>query len=111
MVKQVIVDLVDKYQLDAIVYPYSTLPPPKWEGSSGSEGGTGGNSLASNSGLPSILMPTGYTAEGLPIALEIVGKPFEDVKLLQVAYGYEQVSKRRKAAATTPALPGETFSY
>jgi Asp-tRNA(Asn)/Glu-tRNA(Gln) amidotransferase A subunit family amidase len=106
-VKQVIIDLVEKYQLDAVVYPYSTLPPPKWDAS---EGG-GGNSLTSNSGLPAILMPTGYTGEGLPIAMEITGKPFEDVKLLQVAYGYEQVSKRRKAPATTPALPGETFNY
>ena len=108
VVKQVIVELVDKYQLDAVVYPYSTLPPPRWDAT---ESGTGGNSLASNSGLPSILMPSGYTAEGLPIALEIVGKPFEDAKLLQVAYGYEQASKRRKAPPTTPALPGETFSY
>ncbi len=31
MVKQVIVDLIDKYQLDAVVYPYSTLPPPRWD--------------------------------------------------------------------------------
>jgi amidase len=108
VVKQVIIDLVDKYQLDAVVYPYSTLPPPRWDAT---EGGTGGNSLASNSGLPSILMPAGYTGEGLPIAIEIVGKPFEDAKLLQVAYGYEQTSKRRKAPPTTPALPGETFSY
>lgn len=108
MVKQVIVDVVEKYQLDAVVYPYSTLPPPRWDAS---EGGNGGNSLASNSGLPSILMPTGYTAEGLPIALEIVGKPFDDAKLLQVAFGYERASQRRKAPSTTPALPGESFTY
>jgi Asp-tRNA(Asn)/Glu-tRNA(Gln) amidotransferase A subunit family amidase len=107
MVKQVVVDLIDKYQLDAVVYPYSTLPPPKWDASEGS----GGNSLASNSGLPSIVMPTGYTGAGLPIAMEVVGKPFDDVKLLQVAYGYEQSSKRRAAPSTTPALPGERFTY
>jgi amidase len=107
-VKEVIVELVDKYRLDAIVYPYSTLPPPRWDAAGG---GTGGNSLASNSGLPSILLPAGYTGEGLPIAIEITGKPFEDVTLLQVAYGYEQASRRRKAPSTTPALPGETFNY
>jgi amidase len=107
-VKRVIVELVEKYQLDAVVYPYSTLPPPRWDTTTA---GTGGNSLASNSGLPSVIMPTGYTAAGLPIAMEIVGKPFDDVKLLQVAYGYEQVSKRRKAPSTTPPLPGETFNY
>jgi amidase len=108
-VKRVVVELLVKYELDALVYPYSTLPPPRWDAVSG--GGGGANSLASNSGLPSILMPAGYTGAGLPIAIEIIGKPFDDMKLLQVAYGYEQVSKRRKAPSSTPALPGETFNY
>jgi len=107
----VIVELVDKYELDAVVYPYSTLPPPRWDAASGGEGGGGGNSLASNSGLPSILMPTGYTGVGLPIAMEIIGKPFDDLRLLQVAYGYEQSSQRRKTPTSTPALPGESFNY
>jgi amidase len=110
VVKQVVLDLVERYELDAVVYPYSTLPPPRWDSAAGGGGG-GGNSLASNSGLPSILMPTGYTAAGLPIAIEIIGKPFDDLTLLQVAYGYEQVSQRRKAPASTPALPGEKFDY
>jgi len=109
VVKQVVVDLVDRYELDAVVYPYSTLPPPRWDSTAG--GGGGGNSLASNSGLPSILMPTGYTAAGLPIAIEIIGKPFDDLRLLQVAYAYEQSSHRRKAPTSTPALAGETFEY
>jgi amidase len=110
VVKGVIVALADQYQLDAVVYPYSTLPPPRWDASSGGGGG-GGNALASNSGLPSILMPTGYTGAGLPIAIEIVGKPFDDLTLLQVAYGYEQMSRRRTAPARTPALAGEKFTY
>jgi Asp-tRNA(Asn)/Glu-tRNA(Gln) amidotransferase A subunit family amidase len=109
MVKDEMVRLIERYQLDAIVYPYSTLPPPRWDAPQG--GGGGGNSLASNSGLPSILMPTGYNEEGLPIAIEIIGKPFEDPKLLQIAYGYEQVSKRRESPKTTPPLPGEHFEY
>lgn len=107
-VKNLIVELVEKYQLDAVVYPYSTLPPPRWDAT---EGGTGGNSLASNSGLPSILMPTGYTSAGLPIAIEIIGRPFDDVTLLQVAYGYEQASRRRAPPSTTPPLAGEKFNY
>ena len=67
--------------------------------------------MTSNSGLPAIIMPMGYTKDNLPIALQITGKPFEDLKLLKVAYGYEQVSKRRKNPESTPALPGESFSY
>jgi amidase len=109
MVRDLIVQLVDRYQLDALVLPYSTLPPPRLGATSGS--GAEGNSLTSNSGLPAVLIPAGYTKENLPIALQITGKPFDDLKLLQIAYGYEQVSKPRRSPATTPRLPGETFTY
>ncbi len=108
MVSDLVADLMKRNQLDALVYPYSTLPPPRLDAEGG---GGGGNSLASNSGLPSVILPAGYTKSSLPIAIEIIGKPFDDATLLQVAYGYEQVSKRRKSPATTPALPGEVFSY
>jgi Asp-tRNA(Asn)/Glu-tRNA(Gln) amidotransferase A subunit family amidase len=109
MVKSVIVELIEKYQLDALVLPYSTLPPPRLDAEG--NGGGGGNSLTSNSGLPAVLMPAGYTKENLPIALQITGKPFDDLKLLQIAYGYEQVGKRRHSPTTTPPLPGEVFTY
>jgi amidase len=107
MIRDVVVELVERYRLDAIVFPYSTLPPPKLD----APGGGAGNSLASNSGLPSILVPAGYVSGDLPIAIEIIGKPFDDPKLLQVAYGFEQVSQRRKQPKTTPSLPGEVFEY
>ncbi|MGC4071495.1 MAG: amidase [Nibricoccus sp.] len=111
MVKEVIIELVEKYKLDAIVFPYSTRPPPRLDGTGADGGGGGGQSLTSNSGLPAVLMPMGYTKDNLPISLQITGKPFEDTKLLQIAYGYEQSSKRRKSPETTPALPGEHFDY
>jgi Asp-tRNA(Asn)/Glu-tRNA(Gln) amidotransferase A subunit family amidase len=107
MVREQIVALVDKFKLDAIVLPYTALPPPRLD----AEGGGAGNSLTSNSGLPSIIVPMGYTPAGLPIALQVTGRPFDDAQLLQVAYGYEQLSKRRSAPASTPSLPGEKFDY
>lgn len=111
MVRDLVVELIERYQLDAVIFPYSTLPPPRLDAPAGGEAAGGSNSLASNSGLPAIIMPAGYTSENLPIALEIVGKPFDDLKLLQLAYGYEQVGHPRKAPSTTPALTGEKFDY
>lgn len=108
MVREQIVALLDRYKLDAIVLPYTTLPPPRLDASGG---GGAGNSLTSNSGLPSILVPAGYLDGHLPIAVQITGRPFDDAQLLQVAYGYEQLSKRREPPASTPALPGERFEY
>lgn len=41
-------------------------------------------------GLPAISVPCGYTPDGLPIGLQIVGRPFDETSVLHVAYAYEQ---------------------
>ena len=47
-------------------------------------------------GYPAITVPAGYTRTGLPIGLQIVARPFEEAKLLQVAHIFEQNAKVRK---------------
>jgi aspartyl-tRNA(Asn)/glutamyl-tRNA(Gln) amidotransferase subunit A len=42
-------------------------------------------------GVPSISIPCGFS-EGLPIGLQLVGKHFEEDRILRVAEGYEQTS-------------------
>jgi amidase len=100
-------------ELDAVVLPYQTVPPPPWDESKDPYAGGSArtNNLTSATGLPGIIMPAGYTAANLPVALQFVTEPFNDLTLLQVAYGYEQASKRRVPPALTPALPGERFTY
>jgi len=44
-------------------------------------------------GLPAISIPCGFTSEGLPIGMQIVGKPFDESTVLRVAYAYEQDAK------------------
>ncbi len=49
-------------------------------------------------GLPAISVPCGFTAEGLPIGLQIVGRHHDDFGVLQLAYAFEQatgVGRRR----------------
>ncbi len=41
-------------------------------------------------GLPGISIPCGFSSEGLPIGLQIIGKHFDEEKILRVAYTYEQ---------------------
>lgn len=43
--------------------------------------------------LPAISIPCGFTAEGLPVGLQIVGKPFDEAGVLRVAYAYEQATE------------------
>jgi aspartyl-tRNA(Asn)/glutamyl-tRNA(Gln) amidotransferase subunit A len=44
-------------------------------------------------GLPAISLPCGFTAQGLPIGLQMVAKPWAEAQLLRAAYAYEQDSE------------------
>lgn len=114
MIRELINNLVTHYKLDALVFARNTVPPPKFESLAAQPAYPvgGSNSLASNSGLPSVIVPAGYTAEkGLPLAVQFVTKSFDDLTLLQVAYGYEQASRIRRSPPLTPSLPGESITY
>jgi len=41
-------------------------------------------------GLPAISIPCGFTLNGLPVGLQIIGRPFDEAGILQLAYAYEQ---------------------
>lgn len=48
-------------------------------------------------GYPAISVPAGYSTTGLPIGLQIVTRPWEEEKLFNLAYSFEQATKVRKA--------------
>jgi aspartyl-tRNA(Asn)/glutamyl-tRNA(Gln) amidotransferase subunit A len=41
-------------------------------------------------GLPAMSIPMGFNAGGLPTALQIVGRPFEETTVLQAADAYQR---------------------
>ena len=41
-------------------------------------------------GLPAISIPCGQDAQGLPIGLQLIGDCFQEKKIIQAAYTYEQ---------------------
>jgi hypothetical protein len=43
-------------------------------------------------GLPAIVLPCGFTTDGLPLSLQIGGRPFDEPTVLRAAHAYEQVT-------------------
>jgi aspartyl-tRNA(Asn)/glutamyl-tRNA(Gln) amidotransferase subunit A len=44
-------------------------------------------------GLPGLALPCGFDRGGLPIGLQIIGRPFDELTVLQTGYAYEQATE------------------
>ena len=43
-------------------------------------------------GLPGISVPAGFTRQGLPIGLQVIGRAYDEAAVLRVAHAYEQAT-------------------
>ena len=63
-------------------------------------------------GLPAISVPAGFTDDGLPVGLQIVGRQHDDLGVLQLAHAFEQATgfwKRRPGRPRNPE--GRRFGH
>jgi Asp-tRNA(Asn)/Glu-tRNA(Gln) amidotransferase A subunit family amidase len=64
-----------------------------------------GNRAIRHLGVPTVSVPMGVMREkGMPVNLTFAGKAYEDTKLLEYAYAFEQATKKRIPPPLTPAL-------
>jgi aspartyl-tRNA(Asn)/glutamyl-tRNA(Gln) amidotransferase subunit A len=56
-------------------------------------------------GLPGLSVPAGFTANGLPTAIQLIGKPFSEGELLSIGHAYELASGWTREA---PSLRSRT---
>ncbi len=82
-------------EVDVLVTPTSPKPAAALEGYSGGATLTGPSFTGpfNASGIPAISTPGGFSSDGLPIGLQIAGKPFDEATVLRVAYAYEQAAR------------------
>ena len=98
VLRQQILDALEK--VDVLVLPTGPVTAPPVESVPGIESKehsltglagrisfTGPFNLA---GTPAISVPCGFSATGMPMGLQIVGKPFDEETVLRVAHAYEQ---------------------
>jgi len=112
VLRQAVIDLMDKYHLDALVYPHrlrrAMLIGPRPTDSVYSDT----IQLSPLTGLPALVVPMGLLGDGNPVGLEILGRPWSEPTLIKLASGYEATAGPvRVLPSTTPQLPGETITY
>ena len=94
---------MDRGRIDALVLPVAAYPP-KLNGDRNTTPAGATTWIASGLHWPAAVVPMGYSYEDLPSGLQIVGRPWSEPLLIEVAYAYEQLTHHRKPPATTPAL-------
>ncbi len=90
-----VVTAMNDAEVDAIIYPSWSNPPRKLADND-SPHGNNSPTIAPHTGQPAITVPMGFTTDGLPVGLQILARPYDEDKLFQYAYVYEQVTKHRR---------------
>jgi amidase len=83
------------YQLDAFIAPTGG-PAWKTDHENGDKFRLGSSSPAAISGYPNITVPMGFVGE-LPVGISFFGGAWSEPVLLEIAYGFEQWTKARRA--------------
>jgi aspartyl-tRNA(Asn)/glutamyl-tRNA(Gln) amidotransferase subunit A len=91
----------DEHRLDAIVAPAVPIPATRrgetivrWPDGHEEEVIAAFVRLsapANVTGLPSVAVPSGFSAAGLPTSIQVIGRPFHEARILRVARAYERV--------------------
>ena len=111
LIRDTLGGILKNQKLDAFIYPTSPKPALPLKRDYTAPQPESGTSLANFSGFPDVIVPAGVTKNKLPVTLSFIGDAFSEARLLGYAYAFEQATHAIVAPASTPALPGESFSY
>jgi amidase len=98
--QEAILKVMTTENLDALVYP--TMRRKAAIIGEAQPGST--CQLSAATGYPAISIPAGFTPDGLPVGIELLGGPLDDGKLVGMAYAFEQSAGNRRPPALTPPL-------
>ena len=119
---QLKLELFETHDLDALVFPYNAsfaapIDNPTFTADDPthvpSRDIRSPSTLAgySSVGFPGIVVPMGFGSQGLPMTISLMGRPYDEGKLIGYAYDYEQTTMMRHPSPLVPPLPGETVEY
>jgi len=106
--RQVLTSVFADHKVDALVYPLQKrLVVPLTELNQSDRNGI----LASVTGFPAICIQAGFSPStataplGVPVGMDMLGKPWSEGRLIELAFGFEQAVHARKPPKSAPALP------
>jgi len=84
-------------RVDVLATPTSPKPAPTFTTVYDPEYGfpRGNTGPFNMTGLPALAVPCGFTAAGLPLSIQITGRPFDEATVLRVGHTYEQATSWR----------------
>ncbi|WP_205672270.1 amidase family protein [Ammoniphilus sp. YIM 78166] len=104
--KETILKVMDEQQVDALLYPHQKrLVVKVGEGQAERNG-----ILGALTGFPSVTFPGDFSNPsanapvGVPVGIELFGRPSSERTLIKYAYSFEQGTGHRKLPGSTPAL-------
>jgi amidase len=99
-IRHAVLAVFDEQRLAAAVYP--TL---RRKAARIGDAQVGSNcQLSAHSGLPALGLPAGFTDDGVPVGMDLLGREFSDAEVLSIGFALEQSLKLRRAPFSAPAL-------
>ncbi len=103
--RQTLLAAMASQRVNVLAYPTYLVKPVLLSGEEKAE--SNNCQVGSNSGLPSISVPAGWTPDELPVGIELLGRAWSEAHLLRIAYSFEQATHHRRSPKLTPALPAD----
>ena len=95
---------MDDANLDAVVFPTWSNPPASINKAVEEYLGDNSQGLVPAAGLPAVTVPMGFWKGRLPAGIQIVGRPYSEGQLIEIAYSYEQATHHRRPPSGLSAL-------
>ncbi len=82
------------HHVDVLATPTATTPATSFTRAQDPELGFPRSNMApfNLTGLPTLALPCGFASSGLPLSLQLAGRPFEEATVLRVGHAYEQAT-------------------
>jgi amidase len=101
--RRLILNIFAAQEIDFLIYPTVQVVPPTRDELAAEKYQAltfpTNTVIGAQAGLPALTIPVGFTADGLPVGLELLGTPLAETNMLQFARAWEESTQPRRAPA------------